>query len=168
MLTAAILFLVLVGTVRYSSTIANAIAQIPGMKPLVEMITFDKGIEDILQNEYLEIINASQTIDGHTLTITDVIADEYGILISYKIESNEDLSHVRGVRAKLKQGDTEIDALVGGNWLGLKKNTYTAEEMIHIAAYDGIDYSIRDFELSLSFVEHSDVTFTIPFTLKMR
>ena len=165
-IAASVLFVALFGMVRYSSTVANAIAQIPGMKPLVEMIAYDKGIDDILENDYIEVVNKSQTIDGHTLTITDVIADEYGMLISYKIESKEDLSRVRGVRAKLKQGDTEIDALVGGNWLGLENNTYTVEEIIHVAAYDGIDYSIRNFELSLSFVEHSDITFTIPFTLK--
>ena len=165
-IVASVLFLSLIGMVRYSSTVANALAQIPGMKPLIEMITFDKGIEDILENDYIEVINQSQTIDGHTLTITDIIADEYGMLISYKIESNEDLSRVRGVRAKLKQGDAEIEALVGGNWLFLENKTYTAEEIIHVAAYNSIDYSIRDFELSLSFIEHSDVTFTIPFTLK--
>ena len=53
-ISVTLLFLVLCGSVRYLLTVANAIAQIPGMKPFVDMIALDKGIEDILQNNYFE------------------------------------------------------------------------------------------------------------------
>jgi len=165
-ISVTLLFLVLCGSVRYSSTVANAIAQIPGMKPFVDMIALDKGIEDILQNNYFEEINASQTINGNTLTVTGVIADEYGMIISYKYESKEDLSNITGVKADLKQGNELIQAGVGYSWTALEENTFTTENTIYVVADKGIDYSVRNFELTFSLREHADTVFTIPFSIQ--
>lgn len=165
-ISVALLFLILCGSVRYSSNIANAIAQIPGMKPFVEMVAVNKGMEDILQNNYFEEINASQTINGDTLTVTGVIADEYGMIISYKYESQEDLYNITGIRADLKQGNELIQAAVGYSWTALAENTFTTENTIHVTASDGIDYTVRNFELTFSLSEQPESVFTIPFSIE--
>ena len=165
-ISVALLFLVLCGSVRYSPHVANAIAQIPGMKPFVDMIALDKGMVDILQNNYFEEINASQTINGNTLTVTGVIADEYGLLISYKYESKDDLSNITGIKADLKQGNELIQAGVGYSWSALAENTFTTENTIYAVTVDGIDYTVRDFELTFSLHEHPDAVFIIPFSIQ--
>ena len=101
----AVLMIALIGSIRVSPALAHAIAQIPGLKPIVEMIALDKGIEDVVNNEYYEPINLSQTINGKTLTITAVVADESGMIISYKLQSDEDLANFMGVETEVIQKD---------------------------------------------------------------
>lgn len=165
-ITVAIIVLAFIGSIRVSPTIAHAISQIPGLKPLVEMIVFDKGIEDILNNEYYEQINASQTINGKTLTITGVVADESGMIISYKLNSNEDLANFMGVKTEVKQNDELVQAAVSSSWSAQPVGTYKMEETVDIVASEGMDYSSKDFKLKLSLRDHPETEFEIPFTLK--
>ncbi len=165
-LAVALLFLAIIGSIRVSPAVAHAISQLPGLKPFVELVTFDKGIEDILHNDYFEVINESQTIDGLTLTVTGVIADETGMSISYKIESAKDLANTLGVTADLRQGQELVKAGVTTSWFGQAENTFEVENIINVTTNEGMDYSIRDFELILSLRDHPETVFTIPFTLK--
>ncbi|WP_059174048.1 DUF4179 domain-containing protein [Bacillus sp. FJAT-27445] len=162
----AILLITLVGSIRVSPTLAHAVAQIPGLKPLVEMIALDKGIEDIVNNEYFEQMNLSQTINGKTLTITGVVADESGMIISYKLNSDEDLAIFMGVTAEVKQNDKLVNAGVGSSWTAQSEGTYEVEDTINVTASQGMDYSSQDFELTLSLRDRPETVFEIPFTLK--
>ncbi|HIW34562.1 MAG TPA: DUF4179 domain-containing protein [Candidatus Paenibacillus intestinavium] len=162
----AIIMIIFIGSIRMSPAIAYAAAQIPGLKTLVELIALDKGIEDIVNNEYYEPINASQTINGKTLTITGVVADESGMIISYKVKSDEDLAIITSVKTELKQSDELVKATVGGSWTGQQEGTYEVENTIDIGTSQGMDYSSKDFELILSLCEHPEIVFEIPFTLK--
>lgn len=164
---AAIIMITLLGSIRVSPAFAAAIAQIPGLKPLIEMIAFDKGMEDIITNEYYEPINASQTINGKKLTITGVVADESGMIISYKLDSDEDLAHITGVKTEIKHG-TELleEASIGSSWVGLAEETYQVENTIDVVSSQGMDYSTKDFKLIFSLRELPETVFEIPFTLK--
>lgn len=165
-IASAILMIALIGFIRVSPALAHAVAQIPGLKPLVEMLALDKGIEDIFNNEYYEQINASQTINGKTLTITGVVADESGMIISYKLQSDEDLAIFTGVSTELKHKDELVNASVGSSWTAQPKGTYEVENTIHVVASQGMDYSSQDFELILSLRDRPETVFEIPFTLK--
>lgn len=165
-ITAAIIMVAFIGAIRVSPTIAHAFAQIPGLKPLVEMIAADKGIEDILNNEYYEQINKSQTINGKTLTITSVVADESGMIISYKLNSNEDLANFMGVKTEVQQNDELVQAAVSSNWSAKPTVTYEMEETVDVVASQGMDYSSKDFKLLLSLRDRPETEFEIPFTLK--
>ncbi|MBU8881245.1 DUF4179 domain-containing protein [Bacillus sp. FJAT-29790] len=165
-IAAAIIMIALIGSIRVSPALAHAVAQIPGLKPLVEMISLDKGIEDILINEYYEQINASQTIYGKTLTITGVIADESGMIISYKLNSDEDLTIFKGVKAEVKQNDELVNSTVGSSWTALPEGTYEVENTIDVVASQGMDYSSQDFALILSLRDRPETVFKIPFMLK--
>ncbi|WP_059174064.1 DUF4179 domain-containing protein [Bacillus sp. FJAT-27445] len=162
----AILMIALIGSIRVSPTLAHAVAQIPGLKPIVEMIALDKGIEDIVNNEYFEEMNASQTINGKTLKITGVVADESGMIISYKLHSDEDLAIFMGVNAEVKQNDKLVNAGIGSSWTAQSEGTYEVEDTINVTASQGMDYSSRDFELILTLRDRPEIVFEIPFTLK--
>lgn len=165
-ITVAFIMIAFIGSIRVSPALAQAVAQIPGLKPLVEMIAFDKGIEDIVSNEYYEHINASQTINGKTLTITGVVADESGMIISYKLNSDEDLAIFKGIITEVKQKGEQIRATVGSSWAAQPKGTYEMENTINVVASQGMDYSSKDFKLTLSLSDHPETVFEIPFTLK--
>ncbi|WP_053366477.1 DUF4179 domain-containing protein [Bacillus sp. FJAT-27245] len=166
-ISVAILMIAFIGSIRVSPAIAHAVAQIPGLKPIVEMIAFDKGIEDIVNNDYFEQMNESQTINGKTLTITGVVADESGMIISYKLKSDEDLSLFTGVTPEVKQKDKLVNAGVVYGWTYPPGGTYEVEDTINVtAASQGMDYSSRDFVLKLALRERPETVFEIPFTLK--
>lgn len=163
----AILMFAFIGSIRVSPSLAYAVAQIPGLKPIVEMIALDKGIEDIVKNEYFEEINKSQTINGKTLTITGVVADESGMIISYKLKSEEDLSLFTGVTPEIKQKDKILNVAIGSNWTSQPTGTFELEDTINVTTSRiGIDYSSRDFVLKLELRERPEIVFEIPFTLK--
>lgn len=164
-ITAAIIMITLIGSIRVSPAIAYAVAQIPGLKPFVEMIASDKGMKDIINNEYFERMNESQTINGKTLTITGVVADESGMIISYKLNSDEDLAKFTGVRTELKQNGEPVQASVGGSWVGQSNGTYEVESTVDVVAGQGMDYSSTNFELILSLHNHPETKFEVPFTL---
>lgn len=165
-IAAAILMIALIGSIRVSPALAHAVAQIPVLKPLVEMIALDKGIEDILNNEYYEPINSSQTINGKTLTITGVVADESGMIISYKLQSNEDLANFMGVETEVKYKGELVKASVGSSWFAQPDGTYEVENTIDVVASQGMDYTSQNFELKLSLRDRPETVFEIPFTLK--
>ncbi|MFJ5766962.1 DUF4179 domain-containing protein [Lysinibacillus sp. NPDC093210] len=164
--TAAIIMIALISSIRVSPALAYTMAQIPVLKPLVEMIALDKGIKDIINNEYYEPINVSQTINGKTLTITSVVADESGMIISYKLQSDEDLANITGVSTEVKQQDEQIYASVGSSWSAQPEGTFEVENTIEVAASQGMNYSSQNFEITLSLSDHPETVFEMPFTLK--
>jgi len=165
-MTAAIIMIALISSIRISPAFAYTMAQIPILKPLVEMITYDKGIQDIMDNEYYEPINVSQTINGKTMTITSVVADESGMIISYKLQSDEDLANFTGISTEIKQQGKKIEASYGSSWPAQPEGTFEVENTIEVAASQGMDYSSPDFEIVLSLRDRPETVFHMSFTLK--
>lgn len=167
-LTAVILCFSFLGMVRYSSTFAYAVAQLPGMKPLVEMIALDKGLQDIVANEYYEELNISQTIDGNTLTITGVVADESGMIIYYKLHSTKDLAAAEGSpKTDVFLNNRRMEnVMIGASWAAQKEGTFEVEDTVEIAAHQTLNYSTRQFELHFSPPGNANITFEIPFTIE--
>lgn len=162
----AVILLVFVTSVRISPAFANAVAKIPGLSPIVHLIAFDKGLADIVDNEYYEEIMISDTQNDMTFTLLGVIADESGMLLSYKIAAPFDLQHVGLGHVELMHGDAEIDAGTGHSWTGQHEPVYEIENTISVTAFNLLDYTKRDFELRISFENQQEVNFMIPFTLK--
>lgn len=161
---AALLFLTFVGSIRFSPHVAKTVADIPIFEPIVEIISPDKGIQDIIENDYNEEINAKHTIDGHTLTITDVIADEYGMIIYYKYAADVDLSVVRSTnKYEVIHAGKPIEAASSTSWYIPEQNTFEVENSINITSATAIPYQNNDFILNFSLVE--GIEFSIPFTL---
>ncbi|QTD42991.1 DUF4179 domain-containing protein [Sporosarcina sp. Te-1] len=106
MITAVLLFLTFVTSIRVSPAFASAVASIPGMEKFVHLIQNDKGLHAVFQHEYDQKVDVSQTVDGLTMTIKGVILDESGMDIFYTIESKKELQsfEIKSVDLKNDQG----------------------------------------------------------------
>jgi len=165
---AAILSIIIffVSGVTISSGFAEAISKINLFKPIIEFIDRHKTIVDIVENDYYETINASQTIDGITLTVTNVIADESGMIVLYRLESDKDLADIyrSNVHVELLQGGQVIeDVMITSGWYPLSEGTFYLENSIEVSAPQAMDYSDRRFTLNLSLTE---LSFEVPFILE--
>ncbi|MEM5595851.1 DUF4179 domain-containing protein [Niallia circulans] len=78
---AAIIIISFVTSIRISPTFANALSSIPGMEWLIGYIEQDKGYSAIIENDYYQKVDVSETKGDLTLTINGVIMDESGINI---------------------------------------------------------------------------------------
>jgi hypothetical protein len=84
---AAILFLtLLVGGVRTSPAFASYLSQIPGMERIVQMISNDKGLQLAVNHNLLQPINVTDSHDGVSLTIDNIIRDEARLVVFYTLE----------------------------------------------------------------------------------
>ncbi|WP_157764794.1 DUF4179 domain-containing protein [Solibacillus sp. R5-41] len=162
------IFFVFVTSVRVSPAFANAVSKIPGLSPIIELIAFDKGLEDIVANDYYEEILMSETQNELTFTLLGVIADETGMLLSYKIASPNDLQGLTldHLELELMHGGNPIEAGVGYGWTAHYEPIYEIENTINVTATEPIDYSNRNFELNFKLQKGQEMTFSIPFTLK--
>ena len=53
------------------------------------LIAHDRGLAEAVRNDYYQPIGASQTLDGVTLTVDGVIADESRLVLFYTITDPE-------------------------------------------------------------------------------
>jgi len=103
----AVLFLFVV-SVRVSPAFASYAGQIPGLDRLVELIRGDKGLESAVKNDFVQVIGKSDTHDGITFTVDEIIADEAKMIIFYTLEADQDYHY-------LMLGDLEITDENGEN-----------------------------------------------------
>lgn len=96
----AVLFLFVV-SVRVSPAFASYAGQIPGLDRLVELIRGDKGLESAIKNDFVQVIGKSDTHEGITFTVDEIIADEAKMIIFYTLEADQDYNY-------LMLGDLEI------------------------------------------------------------
>ena len=164
LVAAALLFLTFASSIRFSPEVAKNVAEIPIFEPIVKIISPNKGIQDIIENDYIEEINASQTNNGHKLTITHVIVDEFGMIIYYKYKADEDLSVIRSTDTyEVIHAGKPIEASISTSWYALAENTFEVENSIHITSATAIPYENGDFILNFSLLK--DIEFSIPFSL---
>ena len=118
---AAIVLLLFVTSIRVSPVFAQAVAKIPGFSSIVNMIAYDKGISDIVENNYYEELGIVVTQGDYTLTLQSVVADYSGMTIFYNIKSPFDNSEVNITSLEVSQqgiplgvASSYISSLVGG------------------------------------------------------
>ncbi|GLX67337.1 DUF4179 domain-containing protein [Paenibacillus glycanilyticus] len=87
--TACLLLLVSVASVRFSPVVAAYVGEIPGLRALVELIHYDKGLELALENDFMQPVGLSAVQDGIRMTIDGVIADDSRIVVFYTLENEE-------------------------------------------------------------------------------
>ncbi|WP_127499315.1 DUF4179 domain-containing protein [Paenibacillus glycanilyticus] len=85
--TACLLLVVSVASVRFSPEVAAYVGEIPGLKPLVELIHYDKGLELAIDNDFMQPVALSEVRDGIKMTIDGIIADESRIIVFYTLEN---------------------------------------------------------------------------------
>ncbi|WP_313893108.1 DUF4179 domain-containing protein [Psychrobacillus sp.] len=161
----AAILCVFVTSIRVSPVFAATVAKIPVLSSLVEMIAYDKGVEDIFKNYYYEELNIVDTKNNLTFTLLGVIADESGMVLSYRLEAPYDISNLNTKDINVVQNDLPIQMAIGYGWYG-KENTNIVEDKIEITASEGINYDHPNFRLDFTLEDEHETTFSIPFILK--
>lgn len=160
-----LIIIVFLGSIRLSPAFASTIAQIPWLSQLVSGVQQDKGIQDIIEQEYYEELNISKTIGDLTFTLDGVIADETGLIIFYTIKAPYDISEIRLSKADILLNGAGISAGIGYGWSSGEESSIISNKIV-IDTDTSIEFTNAQFELKAEF-EHMDTTaFAIPFTLK--
>ncbi len=161
---AAIVMLLFVTSVRISPAFAQTVAKIPGFTALVDMIAYDKGIEDIVDNKYYEELGIVVTEGDYTLTLQGVVADHSGMIISYKLEAPFDLSTLQKNNVFVSQQGTPLS--VATSFGGFPTDEVTVlEEKVEIVTNENLSYENKSFEFNLHLGDTAETKFMVPFTL---
>ncbi|WP_332646555.1 DUF4179 domain-containing protein [Lysinibacillus sp. 54212] len=161
---AALLALCFITSIRISPAFAQAVAKIPGLSVFVEMIAEDKGIEDIIKNDYATIVGASEEKDGITFSVESVIADETGMMIAYKLTSKHNLENIFLREPKLFQNGKDLKPLISHSRSG-SDEVFEVEERLEIIFTEETKLNGLDFTLNVTLENNNETTFSIPFTL---
>lgn len=162
----ALLVLVFVTSIRVSPVFASTVAKIPGFAPLVHMITYDKGIADIIDHDYYEEIGTTQSENGLTFTLQGVIADESGMILPYTLSAPFNIQKLDTKNVELRRNGEALAVGIGFSW-HREKETKIIEENIEITAgTESINYQDAQFEFYIQLADVHNTEFTIPFELK--
>ncbi|MFF2752984.1 DUF4179 domain-containing protein [Psychrobacillus sp. NPDC058041] len=163
---AAILLLLFVTSIRVSPVFAQAMAKIPGFVSIVHMIaTYDKGISDIVENNYYEELGIIVKQGDYTLTLQGVVADYSGMTIFYKLESPFD--HSKWSITSLEVSQQGIPFGVVDSYMARPGEGNVIEDNVEIRSADDLSYENMTFEfnLHLSDATETETKFSVPFTL---
>lgn len=149
-------------SIRLSPTIAYAVSKVPGLDTIVELITHNKGIEDVLEQGYNEKIYTTTEQFGVKAVIEEVIADETGMFIMYRLRSEQDLNKYKNIQIEVFQNGEPVKAAVTYSTF-IDEEMYEFADSIEIASSEGMDYSNRNFEVRFML---KDETISVPFQLK--
>ncbi|MFE3574386.1 DUF4179 domain-containing protein [Lysinibacillus sp. NPDC059133] len=153
-------------SIRVSPTIASHVAKIPGFQVIVSAVVRDKGIKDIVDNDYFEEINVTQSKNGLSLTLQGAIADNSGLVLYYDADASFDISelHLEGVQ--LFQGDKEIEG--GGSFTGNQSYQTRISSSVDYSFSEPFAYTSKDFKAVFHFYEKDkgNIEISIPFSLQ--
>lgn len=153
-------------SIRVSPTFASYVAKIPGFYALVSSVRSDAGIKDIVDNQYYQDVNVTESKNGLSVTLQGVIADRSGFVLFYDADALFDMSKLYLNDVQLFQGDVEIP--------GPSSFTRHADNQKHISSLieysfaEPIVYTSNDFTAVFHFedVDKGNIEITIPFTLQ--
>lgn len=111
-LTACVLMLGLVFSIRLSPAVAAYVSRVPGLKPLVELIQYDKGLQMAAQHGLTQQVGRSAVRGKVSFTVDQVLMDQKRMLIVYTIK-NAEPGHVTKLE-KLELYDPEGNQLKAG------------------------------------------------------
>ncbi|MFC6333998.1 DUF4179 domain-containing protein [Paenibacillus septentrionalis] len=166
---AVCLMLALIVGIRVSPVLASTLSHIPFVSELVELIagSQDKGILDIIDNEYYEVLDTTVEKNGISLTIKGVVADESGMIVFYRV-TTEEPSMLLGLNTsslQILQDGKDFEASSGYSFF-YREGDDAIEDQFRMDVPDKIDYSSKQFEFVASFTDRHKTVITIPFELK--
>ncbi|MEX3743803.1 DUF4179 domain-containing protein [Lysinibacillus xylanilyticus] len=153
-------------SIRVSPTIAGHVAKIPGFEEIVLAVVRDKGIKDVVDNDYYEEINVTQSKNGLSLTLQGVIADNTGLVLYYDADASFDMSKLHLEEVQLFQGDEEIKG--GGSFTSNQSSQTRFSSSVDYSFSEPFTYTSKDFKAVFRFYEKDkgNIEITIPFSLQ--
>ena len=82
-------FALFVLLVNVSVPVAQACANVPFLRPLVEAVTFSRSLSDAVENDYVQQLDLVQENNGVTAKVEHIIVDQKQVNIFYRLESEE-------------------------------------------------------------------------------
>ncbi len=161
---AAVLMLTFVTSIRVSPAFASAVANLPWLEPLVEMVQMDKGLEGIIKNEYYESVGISQSKDGYTLTVDGVIIDQTGVELFYTLDTSTGKEFSRFDKIILKNGEEDLLDNSGYSY----GNHSEKHKSGNLSVYFGGEKILasKNLTLGITLDNAQKTSFTIPFSIK--
>ena len=83
----AAVFCVFVGMINVSPTVSAACREIPFLKELVELLTFNPSLRIAIENDYVQMVDQEQTKDGVTARVEYLIVDQKQVNIFFTLSS---------------------------------------------------------------------------------
>lgn len=153
-------------SIRVSPTIASHVSKIPGFEAIVTAVARDKGIQDIVDNNYYEKINETQSRKGLSLTLQGVIAEHSGMELFYDADATFDISELRLENVRLFQGDEEVKG--GGSFTNHTSYQTYISDSVRYSFSEPIAYTSKNFKVVFYFndKEKGNIEIAIPFTLQ--
>ncbi|HIW31754.1 MAG TPA: DUF4179 domain-containing protein [Candidatus Paenibacillus intestinavium] len=152
-------------SLRISPVFASTVAKIPGLDRVVDLITWDKGIEDIMDQQYFEELNTTVQNNDLSLTVDSVIADESGMIIFYTLEASYDISRLNMSEINIIQNGEPLQA--GYSYSGFSADpTNIIKDQIEVHVSESMSYENTNFILELGFKDEQNTKFSIPFALQ--
>jgi len=88
---AAALLLFFVLSVNLSPAFARVVGTIPGMESIIDLISFDRGLVEVVDHGYGQVINKSVTDNGMTLTLESAIYDGKQLILALRMVADREL-----------------------------------------------------------------------------
>jgi hypothetical protein len=107
-IAALIIFVFFSASIRVSPVFASYISKVPGLQYLVNLINYDKGISDAVENNFIQNVNMSQEHEGLVFTIKDIIIDNSKAILFYSIKNKTDHKFVNITEIKLKDENGKV------------------------------------------------------------
>lgn len=86
-IVAVIVIAILATSIRVYPAAAVAFSKVPGLEYIVKLINYDKGIKDIVDNDFVQPVNLSEKHEDIIFTIKDIIIDNSKCIVFYSIEN---------------------------------------------------------------------------------
>ncbi|WP_312096313.1 DUF4179 domain-containing protein [Niallia sp.] len=163
----AIIIISFVTSIRISPTFANALSSIPGMEWMISFIEKDKGFSAIIENDYYQKVDVSETRGDLTLTIDGVIMDESGMNVFYTLKSTKPLTggEIKYINLLNKEEFPEHSRSYNGYFPDDIQNEF--QDMVEYQFVNSFSFEELKFSFELvTVMDNQEIKFLIPFELK--
>ncbi|GEN83267.1 hypothetical protein SLU01_15790 [Sporosarcina luteola] len=171
MAIAAILMLAFITSIRVSLAFASAVASIPGMSGIVDLIQDNKGLQLAIENDHYQKVGVTGEADGMKVTLEGIITDEASLVAFNTIEfsSKRTNAFLSGYRLLDKEGE-EISEAGGFNTNWNLEDDLKATNSVEIEFKGPIptEEMILEVEISEEVDEDKIGTISLPFTINLQ
>ena len=164
---AVIIIISFVTSIRISPTFANALTSIPGMEWMIGFIEQDKGFSAIIENDYYQKVDVSETKGDLTLTIDGVVMDESGMNVFYTLKSTNPLTggEIKYINLLNKEEFPEHSRSYNVYFPDNIQNEF--QDMVEYQFVDSFSFDELKFNFEfVTVMDNKEIKFLIPFELK--
>lgn len=149
---AALLFFSVI-SIRISPAFATFVSQVPGLDNIVALIQGDRGLESAIHHDYFQTVGVTDTEQGITFKIDQIILDEHRLILFYSIKAGQDYSILTPTEMEITNqdgkniiGSSIIESLIGvktGEWANGKMDIGLSEPATEIPETLNMSFGLK-------------------------